>query len=811
MIRALVVLFLIVFAAPALAQSFGDRLQNWSVQLDEIEAKIDREKPDIKELQEQRVLLTDIKTELGDAIEDRVTQIEPLEEGLKKLGDPPPEGKEEAPRLADERARLNSQIDALAGDIGLAENLELRADTAIDRLLKRRRDIFTDQLMTRSPSIFDGDTLQQAIDTIDRKLDQLFDEIAAQSKQNRATVGQWLRTVVGLAMTAVVLFLIFRLKVRAEAWLKRQIKQDDDNSRRSSIAVSLTLIRLVLPSTALAIFLTWLGSIDFFGSLGDSLVEGSAMVATFVIGAYGLGSAYYAPYEASLRISKADDKTARRAHRLIILLAVIVGLNWLFVQNGVEGLGLSFEALVLINTILLIPGGVVLWMTASILHAPQASGPAEGEEGEEETVSLLARVIDVIRVFVRISAVASPVLAVMGYYLASRYFFYPTIYSGVILGLAILLFHVVHEGVEQFTARRESGEPERIQFIPVIVGFVLTCLAIPALALVWGASPSDLKSWWQIVEEGITIGEVKLSPVDFIAFCLVFSVGYVLTRVVQGVLRRNVLPLTRLDSGGRDAVSAGIGYLGIFISALVAITTTGLDLSNIAIVAGALSVGIGFGLQNIVNNFISGIILLVERPIKAGDWVELTSGMGYVKKVNVRSTEVETFDRASLFVPNSELISNSVINWTHSNMHGRVIVKVGVSYDADPRKVEKVLQGIADAHPMLLKRPTPYVLFRGFGADSLNFEIRGVLRDVNWILNVQSDINYEIARRFKEEGIEIPFAQRVLHIKNASEIGRPPPPGDEEPGEEPTPAKRPRRGKAAGFDAGDADADGDGR
>ena len=166
------------------------------------------------------------------------------------------------------------------------------------------------------------------------------------------------------------------------------------------------------------------------------------------------------------------------------------------------------------------------------------------------------------------------------------------------------------------------------------------------------------------------------------------------------------------------------------------------------------------------------LILLIERPIKEGDWIELASGMGYVKKVNVRSTEIQTFDRASLFVPNSELISSTVTNWTHSNLNGRLKVPVGVAYGTDPRKVETILTEIAKAHPMLLRRPAPYVLFLKFGADALEFEIRAVLRDVNWIMNVTSDINFEIARRFEEAGIEIPFAQRDLHLKNADELGR---------------------------------------
>jgi small-conductance mechanosensitive channel len=233
----------------------------------------------------------------------------------------------------------------------------------------------------------------------------------------------------------------------------------------------------------------------------------------------------------------------------------------------------------------------------------------------------------------------------------------------------------------------------------------------------------------------------------------------------------SVLPNTRLDAGGRSAVTTGIGYAGFIIAALLGTAAAGLDLSSLAIVAGALSVGIGFGLQAIVNNFVSGIILLVERPIKVGDWIFVGGDHGIVKRVSVRATQIETFDKSMLFLPNSDLISGKVVNYTHQNNAGRLIIRVPVAYGSDPREVERILTQIAREETRILRYPAPLIMFAGFGDNGMLFEMRVILRDVNLIFNIQSDLYFEVERRLREAGIEIPMAQRALHIRDPRALG----------------------------------------
>jgi len=286
----------------------------------------------------------------------------------------------------------------------------------------------------------------------------------------------------------------------------------------------------------------------------------------------------------------------------------------------------------------------------------------------------------------------------------------------------------------------------------------------------WGYSDT----FWSLVRQGITegfqLGPVSIVPINWVIGIVVFSGLVTLVRWVRNEVLPGWMRKSRIERGAQEAIVTISGYVGIIVAAIVGLSLAGFSFTNLAIIAGALSVGIGFGLQNIVNNFVSGIILLFERPIRTGDWIVVGSTEGYVRKISIRSTQIETFDHADVIVPNSELISNQVTNWMLSDPWGRVIVPVGVAYGSDVEKVREVLLHAARQHPLVIGDGTrvsaPKVLFRGFGDSALNFELRFFIRIVDQRLATVSDLNFAIEKGLREANIEIPFPQRDLHLRS---------------------------------------------
>ncbi|MEW6709188.1 MAG: mechanosensitive ion channel domain-containing protein [Candidatus Riflebacteria bacterium] len=304
-----------------------------------------------------------------------------------------------------------------------------------------------------------------------------------------------------------------------------------------------------------------------------------------------------------------------------------------------------------------------------------------------------------------------------------------------------------------------------IERLKLIVDVLAVFLGMSGLLSVWGIKDSIYEGANAILNLGISLQGQRIS-LGTVATAIVFwYVAIFSSWLIQRILDEEVYPRKKVEPGVGISINRLINYAFVIIGTVFALSTIGIGLQSLAVLMGAFGIGIGFGLQNIVNNFASGLILLFERSIKVGDVVQINGVWGQIKNLGLRATVVETYDRSELIVPNSDLVSTTVTNWTLTNRQTRVIIPVGVAYGSDVNLITSILRRIADENAYIMKFPEPSVIFMSFGNSSLDFELRVFVSDLDNMLKVRNEINREIDRLFRENNIEIPFPQSDLHIR----------------------------------------------
>ena len=754
---ALVLVTALVTASVAQDTAVGPDYAQWAVTADRAEGVIDSERASDPAFETLRAQLVEFREQFRAATNTNTARIETLRAQIEALGAVPEDGTAEPEAISTQRADLSARLSEAEAP-GRRAEAELRRALGligeIDALLASRQ---AGALLTLEPSPINPANWPGAISAVFTYFNALWTENVRlwSSDIYQAEFGENIPVVLFYLLVGMVLIL------RGWRWVGRIMRRPVELEQTSPAArlsvFFLSLVQHGLPALGVIALVQAVEESSFVGLRGSVVLGAIPQIAVTVAAALWVGRQVFPTRDFAARPLNLPDALLARGRRTAGWLGLLMGLSQL-VGAIVESEGFQpAERLVIFFPLVVLTGLLLArlgWFL--VLHS-------RAQSEIESPATLRTRIFGLIGRAVIALGLAGPLLAGVGYFTAGSSYLFPAVLSLSLLALLGVLQRLATNLYGALTGR-EEGLDEALT--PTLIGFLLTIASVPVFALIWGMRQAQLADLWEQLILGFDLGGVHISPRSFLSFAIVFMAGYTATRLVQSTLRNSVLPKTRLDAGGRNAMVTGTGYLGIFLAALIAITVAGIDLSSIAIVAGALSVGIGFGLQAIVSNFVSGIILLVERPIKEGDWIQIGSTAGYVREISVRSTRIETFDRSDVIVPNADLISGVVTNMTHHNATGRVIVPVGAAYGSDTRQVETILREVAEAHPMVLLTPPPSVIFQGFGADSLDFEIRAILRDVNWMLSVKSDMNHDIARRFAEAGIEIPFAQRDIWLRN---------------------------------------------
>jgi potassium efflux system protein len=737
--------------------------EEWTELANRAEEVIDAERASDEAFEALRLSIADWRERLLDAQNENSARIATLQSQLTALG-PVPEDGSESEELAQRRAELNEQLAILRAPVRRAEEAYTRADgiiSEIDAIIRARQ---TDELLELGPSPLNPARWGPAVEDLTHSLRRSWQEL----QRNAASAALRAEAQNNLPLIVVLLAVALVLIARGQSWARAVVSRLQKGRRRGTGVWSflLSLGQIILPLVGILALTEAVIATQFIGPRVAPLLERVPVWAAVLLGIRWLADQSFHASDDVATMPLAPPERKRARYYANILAILFVAKSVLDALTDADGYPVSTEAT--LDFPLIVLSGYALFRLGRLRNDAAVAGSAAARAAPDASLFRMR----LARLFGRgamIIGVVGPIMAAIGYARAGEALVYPAIETLALIGIVLVLQRFLNDLFHLITGRTAS---EAESLWPVLGGFAIVILAVPFMALIWGARVADLTEIWATFREGFQIGEARISPTDFLVVIVVFIIGYMATRLLQGGLRSSVLPKTNIDQGGQNAIVSGLGYVGIFLAAVVAITAGGLDLSSLAIVAGALSVGIGFGLQNVVNNFVSGIILLIERPISEGDWIEVGGQHGIVKDISVRSTRVETFDRYDVIIPNADLISGTVSNYTRGNVLGRIIVPVGVAYGTDTRKVERILLNIAREHDMVLMNPAPYVFFAGFGADSLDFEIRAVLRDVNQGLGVRTEMRHQIVERFAEEGIEIPFAQRDVWLRNPEVLSK---------------------------------------
>ena len=574
------------------------------------------------------------------------------------------------------------------------------------------------------------------------------------------------------ALVLILTYLFVRIRRLAVAMQPSAFSQIEDQETRKYLTAFLFYVSNAVLPALFVILLYWLFS--FFGLLTariETLIVNVVVAIVFLMLGLNLLSRFFAPHDSENRLVAMSTEPAQKISRILStgLIASIV----LFLLNETSR--------VLVSPIEVSVGlSLILGLFVSICFILSFNIHRKDKAERTKSVGRVAmrRIWRLLAVTVWVASIAVHGAALTGYVAFSEFLGQQLIFGLIIIGNVVLLSRFVEYGFIRWIPEPQQDfvgpAPEgagasamQARIFGIGVSKLLIYLVAGILLLLpWGYRTSDLFRLVNQVFFGFEVGGLSISLATVLLAGALFFAGYTITIALRSWLNTKFLPTTKLDIGVSNSISTVFGYAGFILAAVLAISAAGFDMSNLAIVAGALSVGVGFGLQSIVNNFVSGLILLAERPIKAGDWIITSGGEGLVKRISVRSTEIETFDHATVIVPNSTLITETVTNWTHGGKLGRVRIAVGVAYGTNPNLVRDILLSCAGKHALVLDRPEPTAFLMDFGPDSLNFELRCYLADINYCLSVQSELRYAILEEFAAKDIEIPFPQRDIHIKS---------------------------------------------
>jgi small-conductance mechanosensitive channel len=773
-------LLLLVAAAPAWAQAvppqrpFAQQLDLWTRQLDRIAQRIDQPgilASEIDALREQAAAVRGealataqlARTELADTRR----LLAPLE--VKPGADQPAETN----AVKAERERLNEQASISESRVKRSEVVIARADQLLERMTRLRGDVVMSTLLQRHASPLSLQVWSRLGPELGQTWRTLAGALATWGRdglsglqsgdQDLAPLGLW------AALTFVLWWLGYMLRRR---YGRGELAEPGQRDR--TLAAAIDGVGLVL----VPILAVWL-----IGKLLaatqppqpiDALLPAFMLRLVAFLLVVGLTATVLAPYRPGWRVLPFTDHSAQHlshALRRLFGYGSLAGFIYLALTRDGER-----DAVVSVGSLALAAVVAVLALPALSNRAWQAARPAASD-----VPALVGGTWwSVLRLLISVTLLASIGFALLGYTTLAAH-----IHAGIGLtcmwvALALVAHQLIGDLFEAVAApdmptgrwvRRRFGLPAefklRGQYIALLlVDVVLVALLAVAIPTAWSVDVDAITRGFDQLMQGVRLGGVTISLGNIGMALLTFGVAMLLAKLIRRIVRDRVMPTVEAPLPLRQSVDAGLNYVGVIVAILLGVAALGIDFTNLAIVLGALSVGIGLGLQNIANNVISGVVLLLERPIKAGDWVSVSGHEGFVRRINIRATEIETFQRTHVIVPNSVFLQNPLVNRTYSDTSSRIEIPLTVGLGTDVAKLEGILRETALDHPRVLRVPQPIVRFVRVGTTGLEFELLVFVAQLEDRLIVTNDLNRALLAKLIEARMIDPTPAAEFKLRN---------------------------------------------
>ncbi len=781
-------LICIAFATAGHAQrqeNLAQDLNGMSVVLDTIAAALEREGLTDDQVSERRLQAIEISNRaqsIANALQPSIVELVARRDTLKSGNDTGEENASdpaESDNIIREREQTEASLAAVQEQSKRAAAIATRGSQLAGRAATIERERFNRQIFQRDRSVLAPSLWRSALTDFPDAvagIERVFGDIA----KRVASKG-----IIGLLppllfLLSLCLVIIPGLRHGMVNLIAARFGHHETTELGKAVVACLVVLFVMLVPLA-GFFLTrWAAqTLDLTSPNLESIMDRIGIAILIMSASIGFSRAILAPNRPDWRLARASENEARAlAGHIRSAVAIIAG--GVVLQGVADVANVPQPLIVLVGGLIGIAFAWTLWMALK----PYRSNLGDDSMSPGSSRMKYAAVLRFISMsgFLSVAVIVGAVL--LGYVPLAWFLSKQVVWIGIVFASYALIANLIDSASDVVLSPDGSPSawiagltgmrrPSVAQFGIVGFGFIklfLVGIGVIAVAAPWGFESVSIFEQAHSLLTGFRIGGINISLSTIAGGIIVFVVSLVLARSFKTWLGEHLLPATSLDTGLKNSISTTIGYVGFIASVVIAFGFVGIDLSQLGLVAGALSVGIGFGLQSIVNNFVSGLILLAERPIKAGDWIIVGGEEGTVKKINVRATELETFDRASVVIPNSDLISGTVRNWVLGGTMGRSSLVIGVGYNSDADQVRELLLSCAEDNELVLAYPEPAVFFLDFGDSALQFRLDVYLSDIGNGFRVRSELRFEILRRFRDAGVEIPFPQRDLNIRSSDEM-----------------------------------------